>query len=286
MSIIFDHVSFRYDTGKKDEKRALDDISFTIRDHDFVGIIGHTGSGKSTLIQHMNGLLLPEEGAVYFNGEDITDRKYNRNELRKKIGLVFQYPESQLFSSTVIEDVKFGPKNMGLEPLQVDLRAFEALKLVGIEDDLLDASPFELSGGQKRRVAIAGVLAMQPEVLIMDEPTAGLDPKGREELYGMLQKLHREKKLTIIVVSHSMEDMAKYADRLIVMNQGKVLAQGTPKEVFRYVDELETVGLSAPVATRIIEELKKRNHRIDGNAVTVEEAADLICEYLKGEVSL
>lgn len=286
MSIIFDHVSFRYDTGKKDEKRALDDISFTIRDHDFVGIIGHTGSGKSTLIQHMNGLLLPEEGAVYFNGEDITDRKYNRNELRKKIGLVFQYPESQLFSSTVIEDVKFGPKNMGLEPLQVDLRAFEALKLVGIEDDLLDASPFELSGGQKRRVAIAGVLAMQPEVLIMDEPTAGLDPKGREELYGMLQKLHREKKLTIIVVSHSMEDMAKYADRLIVMNQGKVLAQGTPKEVFRYADELETVGLSAPVATRIIEELKKRNHRIDGNAVTVEEAADLICEYLKGEVSL
>lgn len=286
MSIIFDHVSFRYDTGKKDEKRALDDISFTIRDHDFVGIIGHTGSGKSTLIQHMNGLLLPEEGAVYFNGEDITDRKYNRNELRKKIGLVFQYPESQLFSSTVIEDVKFGPKNMGLEPLQVDLRAFEALKLVGIEDDLLDASPFELSGGQKRRVAIAGVLAMQPEVLIMDEPTAGLDPKGREELYGMLQKLHREKKLTIIVVSHSMEDMARYANRLIVMNQGKVLAQGTPKEVFRYADELETVGLSAPVATRIIEELKKRNHRIDGNAVTVEEAADLICEYLKGEVSL
>lgn len=286
MSIIFDHVSFRYDTGKKDEKRALDDISFTIRDHDFVGIIGHTGSGKSTLIQHMNGLLLPEEGAVYFNGEDITDRKYNRNELRKKIGLVFQYPESQLFSSTVIEDVKFGPKNMGLESLQVDLRAFEALKLVGIEDDLLDASPFELSGGQKRRVAIAGVLAMQPEVLIMDEPTAGLDPKGREELYGMLQKLHREKKLTIIVVSHSMEDMAKYADRLIVMNQGKVLAQGTPKEVFRYADELETVGLSAPVATRIIEELKKRNHRMEGNAVTVEEAADLICEYLKGEVSL
>lgn len=286
MSIIFDHVSFRYDTGKKDEKPALDDISFTIRDHDFVGIIGHTGSGKSTLIQHMNGLLLPEEGAIYFNGEDITDRKYNRNELRKKIGLVFQYPESQLFSSTVIEDVKFGPKNMGLEPLQVDLRSFEALKLVGIGDDLLDASPFELSGGQKRRVAIAGVLAMQPEVLIMDEPTAGLDPKGREELYAMLQKLHEEKKLTIIVVSHSMEDMARYADRLIVMNQGKVLAQGTPKEVFRYADELETVGLSSPVATQIIEALKKRNHRIDGNAVTVDEAADLICEYLKGEVSL
>ena len=286
MSIIFDHVSFRYDTGKKDEKRALDDISFTIRDHDFVGIIGHTGSGKSTLIQHMNGLLLPEEGAIYFNGEDITDRKYNRNELRKKIGLVFQYPESQLFSSTVIEDVKFGPKNMGLEPLQVDLRSFEALKLVGIGDDLLDASPFELSGGQKRRVAIAGVLAMQPEVLIMDEPTAGLDPKGREELYAMLQKLHEEKKLTIIVVSHSMEDMARYADRLIVMNQGKVLAQGTPKEVFRYADELETVGLSAPVATQIIEKLKKRNHRIEGNAVTIDEAADLICEYLKGEVSL
>ena len=186
----------------------------------------------------------------------------------------------------MIEDVKFGPKNMGLEPLQVDLRSFEALKLVGIGDDLLDASPFELSGGQKRRVAIAGVLAMQPEVLIMDEPTAGLDPKGREELYAMLQKLHEEKKLTIIVVSHSMEDMARYADRLIVMNQGKVLAQGTPKEVFRYADELETVGLSAPAATQVIEALKKRNHRIEGNAVTVEEAADLICEYLKGEVSL
>lgn len=283
MSLIFDQVCFQYDTGRKNEKKILDHVSFTIRENEFVGIIGHTGSGKSTLIQHMNGLLLPQSGAIYFHGSDITDPKYDRNALRKRVGLVFQYPEAQLFSATVLEDVKFGPRNMGLEPLQVDLRSFEALKLVGIGEDLLDASPLELSGGQKRRVAIAGVLAMQPELLVLDEPTAGLDPRGRKELYAMLERLHQEKKLTIIVVSHSMEDMARYAKHLIVMNQGKVLAQGTPGEVFQYAKELESVGLSVPAAAQIVEALKERGHPIRGNAVTLEGVADQIERYWKGE---
>lgn len=276
MSILLNKVEYVYAKGTAFEKVALYDINLKIRDGEFIGLIGHTGSGKSTLIQHMNGLLVPTSGGVYYNGEDINDKEYSQKELRGKVSIVFQYPEHQLFETTVLEDVKFGPKNLGLDPLEVDMRAFEALKQVGITEDLLDASPLELSGGQKRRVAIAGVLAMQPEVLILDEPTAGLDPSGRDDLLELIRKLHKERKITVIVVSHSMEDMGKYAERLIVMDSGTIAYDGTPEEVFSHYKDLERIGLRAPQVTYVMEGLAGKGVRLPHNAINVRQAVDAI----------
>ena len=275
MLLIADHISYIYSPGTAYEKKALDDVSLTINKGEFVGIIGHTGSGKSTLIQHFNGLEKATSGTIYFDGQDVYDKDFNMKSLRSRVGLVFQYPEHQLFETTVLEDVKFGPKNLGLSKVEVDLRAFEAIKQVGLSEKCYDDSPFELSGGQKRRVAIAGVLAMKPEILILDEPTAGLDPRGRDEILDQIAKLHEEG-LTVILVSHSMEDVAKYADRIIAMNSGKVAFDGTPKEVFRHYKELERMGLSAPQITYVMQEMKELGLDVDTDVSTVEEAKEEI----------
>ena len=275
MLLIADHISYIYSPGTAYEKKALDDVSLTINKGEFVGIIGHTGSGKSTLIQHFNGLEKATSGTIYFDGQDVYDKDFNMKSLRSRVGLVFQYPEHQLFETTVLEDVKFGPKNLGLSKVEVDLRAFEAIKQVGLSEKCYDDSPFELSGGQKRRVAIAGVLAMKPEILILDEPTAGLDPRGRDEILDQIAKLHEEG-LTVILVSHSMEDVAKYADRIIAMNSGKVAFDGTPKEVFRHYKELERMGLSAPQITYVMQAMKELGLDVDTDVSTVEEAKEEI----------
>ena len=275
MLLIADHISYIYSPGTAYEKKALDDVSLTINKGEFVGIIGHTGSGKSTLIQHFNGLEKATSGTIYFDGQDIYDKDFNMKSLRSRVGLVFQYPEHQLFETTVLEDVKFGPKNLGLSKVEVDLRAFEAIKQVGLSEKCYDDSPFELSGGQKRRVAIAGVLAMKPEILILDEPTAGLDPRGRDEILDQIAKLHKEG-LTVILVSHSMEEVAKYADRIIAMNSGKVAFDGTPKEVFRHYKELERMGLSAPQITYVMQAMKELGLDVDTDVSTVEEAKEEI----------
>jgi hypothetical protein len=279
MLLIADHISYIYSPGTAYEKKALDDVSLTINKGEFIGIIGHTGSGKSTLIQHFNGLEKATSGTIYFDGQDIYDKDFNMKSLRSKVGLVFQYPEHQLFETTVLEDVKFGPKNLGLSKVEVDLRAFEAIKQVGLSEKCYDDSPFELSGGQKRRVAIAGVLAMKPEILILDEPTAGLDPRGRDEILDQIAKLHKEG-LTVILVSHSMEDVAKYADRIIAMNSGKVAFDGTPKEVFRHYKELERMGLSAPQITYVMQAMKELGLDVDTDVSTVEEAKEEILKAL------
>ena len=275
MLLIADHISYIYSPGTAYEKKALDDVSLTINKGEFIGIIGHTGSGKSTLIQHFNGLEKATSGTIYFDGQDIYDKDFNMKSLRSRVGLVFQYPEHQLFETTVLEDVKFGPKNLGLSKVEIDLRAFEAIKQVGLSEKCYDDSPFELSGGQKRRVAIAGVLAMKPEILILDEPTAGLDPRGRDEILDQIAKLHKDG-LTVILVSHSMEDVAKYADRIIAMNSGKVAFDGTPKEVFRHYKELERMGLSAPQITYVMQEMKELGLNVDTDVSTVEEAKEEI----------
>ena len=280
MLLIADHISYVYSAGTAYEKKALNDVSLTINKGEFIGIIGHTGSGKSTLIQHFNGLEKATSGTIYFNGQDIYDKDFNMRSLRSKVGLVFQYPEHQLFETTVLEDVKFGPKNLGLDKLEIDLRAFEAIKQVGLSEKSYDASPFELSGGQKRRVAIAGVLAMKPEILILDEPTAGLDPRGRDEILDQIAKLHKEG-LTVILVSHSMEDVAKYADRIIAMNSGKIAFDGTPKEVFRHFRELERMGLSAPQVTYIMQEMKNLGLPVNTDISTVEEAKEEILKVFE-----
>ena len=276
MSIIVHELYHTYNEGTVNEKQALHDVNLKIEDGELIGLIGHTGSGKSTLIQHLNGLLKPTAGGIYYNGEDIHDEDFSLKKLRSKVGLVFQYPEYQLFESSVIEDVRFGPKNIGLDSLKVDMNAFHALKQVGIGEDLLDVSPLELSGGQKRRVAIAGVLAMEPEVLILEEPTAGLDPEGRDEILELIASLHRERGLTVILVSHSMEDVARYVGRLIVMNQGTVQYDGTPSEVFSHYRELEQIGLMAPQVTYVIEGLAQRGFVLPHNAITVQEAVNSI----------
>lgn len=281
MAIIVDKLNYNYRDGGK-TTQVLKDISVVIPDGQFLGIIGHTGSGKSTFVQHLNGLLKAESGAIYYNGEDIADKDYDLKNLRSKVGLVFQYPEHQLFEVDVFKDVCFGPRNLGLEEKKVQLRAFAALKQVGVPEELFYASPFELSGGQKRRVAIAGVLAMEPEVLILDEPTAGLDPKGRDELLAQLSKLHKEREITIILVSHSMEDMANYAERILVMDQGRIALDGTPKEVFSHDKELEEMGLAAPQVTYIMKEMKKRGFSVEENVTTIEEAKKEILKCLKG----
>ena len=280
MSIVLDHVNYTYSAGTAYEKHALKDINLVIPDGQFIGLIGHTGSGKSTLIQHLNGLIKATSGAIYYDGHDIYDEDFSKKELRTKVGLVFQYPEHQLFETTVVKDVEFGPKNMKLPQLEVQMRTFEAIKMVGISEELYDASPFELSGGQKRRVAIAGVLAMKPEVLVLDEPTAGLDPMGRDEILDQIAAIQKERKITVILVSHSMEDVAKYVDRLIVMDHGSVQFDGTPREVFSHYKELEAMGLAAPQVTYVMQALKAQGAQV-GDATTVEEARDEILKAWK-----
>lgn len=276
MSIILDKVHYIYSAGTAYEIQALKDINLKIEDGEFIGVIGHTGSGKSTLIQHLNGLMRATSGGIYYNGEDIYDKDYNMRALRSKVGLVFQYPEHQLFETTIFDDVCFGPMNQGLSKNEAGLRAFEALRSVGLQEELYYQSPFDLSGGQKRRVAIAGVLAMKPDVLILDEPTAGLDPRGRDEILDQLALMHEERKITIILVSHSMEDVAKYVSRIIVMNQGSVMYDGIPKEVFRHYKELEAVGLAAPQVTYLMHELRDLGLQLSTDPTTVEEAKEEI----------
>ena len=278
MAIIIHELEHRYEDGSAGEKVALHDVNIKIEQGEMIGLIGHTGSGKSTLIQQLNGLLKPTSGAVFYDGKDINDSDFSKKKLRSKVGLVFQYPEYQLFESTVIDDVKFGPKNIGMDSLKIDMNSFQALKQVGIGEDLLDVSPLELSGGQKRRVAIAGVLAMEPEVLILDEPTAGLDPSGRDEILDLVAKLHKERNLTVILVSHSMEDVARYVERLIVMNHGTVAFDATPGEVFSHYKELEKIGLMAPQVTYVMEGLARRGVTLPHNAITVQEAVDSILQ--------
>ena len=276
MSIALEHVNYIYSPGTAYEKRALNDISLEIGQGQFVGIIGHTGSGKSTLIQHLNGLMKATSGDILYDGQSIYAEGYDMRKLRSQVGLVFQYPEHQLFEVDVISDVCFGPKNQGLSEEESEKNAREALELVGFPEKYYKQSPFELSGGQKRRVAIAGVLAMKPKVLILDEPTAGLDPKGRDEILDQIAKLHKETGMTVVLVSHSMEDVARYVDRIIVMNKGEKMLDSTPKEVFRPYKELEEVGLAAPQVTYVMHDLKDRGFDVSPDATTIEEAADEI----------
>lgn len=276
-----ENVNYIYGEGSGQEKWALKNINLTIHDREFIGIVGHTGSGKSTLTQLLNGLEKPSSGTIYYNDEDIQADGYERRKLRQKVGLVFQYPEHQLFEVSVIKDVEFGPRNLGLSNLDVEKRSFDALKQVGLSDDLLDVAPFALSGGQKRRVAIAGVLAMQPEVLILDEPTAGLDPAGRTEILELLKKLHEENNITVILVSHSMDDVARYAGRILVMNQGELVLDGEPQKVFRYRDELRKIGLDVPQSTNILYELRDRGMAVGTEGITPEQAAECIADSLR-----
>lgn len=280
MAIKVENLNYLYGQGTAFEQYALKNVNLNIRDGEFIGLIGHTGSGKSTLVQHLNGLIKATSGNIFFNGENIYNEGYSMKKLRSKVGLVFQYPEHQLFEVDVFADVCFGPKNLGLSRDEVEERAKEALKMVGLEESLYSQSPFELSGGQKRRVAIAGVLAMQPEVLILDEPTAGLDPRGRDEILDQIEQLHHEKGLTIVLVSHSMEDIAKYVDRIIVMNQGEKAYDGTPKEVFKHYKELEKIGLAAPQITYIVHTLHEHGVPIDDEITTVDEAKKAILQLL------
>lgn len=272
MPIILNHVNCIYEAGTNMEVAALKDVNLVIPDGQFIGLIGHTGSGKSSLVQHLNGLMKPTGGEVYFDGQDIADGDYDKKKLRSDVGLVFQYPEHQLFETDVFSDVCFGPKNLGLSKKEVELRAYEALKMTGLEDEYFYQSPFDLSGGQKRRAAIAGVLAMKPKVLILDEPTAGLDPKGREEILNLIKKLHEEMGITIILVSHSMDDVADYVERIIVMNQGEVFLDDTPKEVFSHREELEKIGLAVPTVTEIMGRCAGKGFAVDETVTTIEEA--------------
>ena len=281
MSIALDHVSYVYSPGTAYAKHALKDVSLEIEQGQFVGIIGHTGSGKSTLIQHLNGLMKATSGKIFYNGQNIYEEGYDMRSLRSQVGLVFQYPEYQLFEVDVLSDVCFGPKNQGLSKEECERNAKEALELVGFPEKYYKQSPFELSGGQKRRVAIAGVLAMKPKVLILDEPTAGLDPKGRDEILDQVEKLHRETGMTVVLVSHSMEDVARYVERIIVMNHGEKMLDGTPGEVFRHYKELEKVGLAAPQVTYVMHDLKERGFDVSPDATTIEEAADEIVRFLR-----
>lgn len=283
MSIILRNVCYTYGKGSSDEKQALENINLEICDHEFTAIVGHTGSGKSTLIQLLNGLEKATEGEILFHGKNIYDKDFSMKMLRSKVGLVFQYPEHQLFESTVQKDVEFGPRNMGWEQLKVELNAFGALRDVGISEELYDVSPLALSGGQKRRVAIAGVLAMEPEVLVLDEPMAGLDPAGRVEIFELLKRLYQERKITIVLVSHSMEDVAEYADRMIVMNQGQIVLDGAPRKVFRYEKELEQIGLGVPQATSLMHQLAAKGADVREDCMTVEESVEAILEWLKKE---
>ena len=281
MSIVIEHLNYVYMQGGPYETKALDDVSLTIHDGEFIGLIGHTGSGKSTLVQHLNGLILPTSGKITVDGMDLADKNTDKRAIRRRVGLVFQYPENQLFEETVAKDIAFGPKNMGLDEAEVDKRVHEAAEFVGLDEALLERSPFELSGGQKRRVAVAGVMAMKPRILVLDEPAAGLDPEGRDEILSEVKDYHKKTGTTVLLVSHSMEDVAKYVERIIVMNHGQVMFDNTPCEVFKHYKELEEVGLAAPQVTYIMHELKARGADVDVDATTIEEAAEEIARVWK-----
>lgn len=280
MSMQIENLSYIYGEGTAFEKKALDNVNLELPDGQFIGVIGHTGSGKSTLIQHLNGLLRATHGKIYYNGEDIYREGYDMRGLRSKVGLVFQYPEYQLFEVDVFTDVCFGPKNQGLPKEEVEARALEALHQAGLKEKHYRKSPFELSGGQKRRAAIAGILAMHPEVLVLDEPTAGLDPKGRDEILEQIARLHRERNITVLLVSHSMEDVAKYVDRILVMDDGKIMFDDVPKRVFHHYQELEKIGLAAPQVTYVVKALEAKGWKIDTDATTVEEARSAVLRAL------
>lgn len=270
-----------YNEGLPHESVALDDVSFTIEDGSFVGIIGHTGSGKSTLLQHLNGLLKPESGTITIDGVDITDSHTKMLDIRRKVGLVFQYPEYQLFEETVAKDVAFGPGNLGLPQEEIDARVRESIELVGLDyEHIKDQSPFELSGGQKRRVAIAGVLAMRPEVLVLDEPTAGLNPKAHIDILNMVEEIHRREGNITIFVSHNMNDIARMSDQVLVIDRGRLAMNGTPAEVFAREDELKAMGLALPDATEIVSKLRKSGMELPADCLTAERAADAIAESL------
>lgn len=282
MSIKLEGINYLYGQGTEMVSHALKDINIEIKDGEFVGLIGHTGSGKSTLVQHLNGLIRPTEGAIYFDGQDIYAEGYNMKQHRSNVGLVFQYPEHQLFEVDVLSDVCFGPKNLGLKKEEAMEQAKKALDLVGMDESYYKRSPFDLSGGQKRRVAIAGVLAMKPKMLILDEPTAGLDPQGRKEILELISGLRERAGITIVLVSHSMEDVAEYVDRIIVMNKGQVAFDGTPKEVFVHCEELEEMGLAAPQVSYIVHKLKTKGLPIETDAITIEEAAkDILAAFTR-----
>ena len=280
MSIKLENISYIYSKDTAFAMTALKDINLEITDNSFIGLIGHTGSGKSTLIRHMNGLLKASSGKVFYNGKNIYDSDFKMRELRRHVGLVFQYPEHQLFEETVFADVCYGPKNLGLGEEEINERAKNALDIVGIGEDLYEKSPFELSGGQKRRVAIAGVLAMQPEFLILDEPTAGLDPKGRDEILSQIAQIQKTRGITVVLVSHSMEDIAKYVDRIIAMNNGEIIYDDIPGNVFSHYKELEKIGLAAPQVTYILHELYGKGLPVDTSITTIEKASENIYEAI------
>ena len=284
MSVIVKNLTYIYDEGMPFASKAIDDISFEIKDNDFVGLIGHTGSGKSTLIQHLNGLLKPSSGEIIVNGFNITDKDLNLTEIRKRVGIVFQYPEYQLFEDTVEKDIAFGPGNLGLDEEEISKRVRKSMDAVGLDyETYKDKSPFDLSGGQKRRVAIAGVIAMNPEVLILDEPTAGLDPGGRDEIFNLIKKLHRDNNITIILSSHSMDDMAKLAQTIIVMNHGKIEFMGTPREVFTsHAARLREIGLDVPQVLELATKLRNKGFDIRPDVLTVEEIKDEILKVMRG----
>lgn len=281
MSIVVKNLTHIYNEGMPFSSKALDNISFEIKDRDFVGLIGHTGSGKSTLIQHLNGILKPSSGDIYINDFKITDPDLNLTEIRKRVGVVFQYPEYQLFEETIEKDIAFGPSNLGLEEEEIKNRVKLSMEAVGLDyESFKDKSPFELSGGQKRRVAIAGVIAMEPKVLILDEPIAGLDPKGRDDILNQIRKLHDDYKITTIMISHSMEDVAKVADRVVVMNHGSIVLDGKVSDVFKEVDVLEDIGLGVPQVTYLLRELRKKGFDISDDIYTIKDAKKAILEYL------
>ena len=281
MSVIrTENLTYTYSQGTPFEKTAVKDVNIEIEEGELVGIIGHTGSGKSTLIQHLNGLIKPTSGKIFIDGVDIHDKDVKLRDVRFKVGLVFQYPEYQIFEETVYKDIAFGPTNMGLDEGEIDKRVRETAKLVGIDDSLLNKSPFELSGGQKRRVAIAGVMAMRPKVLILDEPTAGLDPRGREMILGQIKHYHEETGSTVLLVSHSMEDVARFAQKILVMNNGEVFCYDTPPAVFARADEIAAIGLSVPQITKVFSMLRSRGIDIRGDVYTIEFAMKTINEYL------
>ena len=281
MSVIrTENLTYTYSQGTPFEKTAVKDVNIEIEEGELVGIIGHTGSGKSTLIQHLNGLIKPTSGKIFIDGADIHDKNIKLRDVRFKVGLVFQYPEYQIFEETVYKDIAFGPTNMGLDEGEIDKRVRETTKLVGIDDSLLNKSPFELSGGQKRRVAIAGVMAMRPKVLILDEPTAGLDPRGREMILGQIKHYHEETGSTVLLVSHSMEDVARFAQKILVMNKGEVFCYDTPPAVFARADEIAAIGLSVPQITKVFSMLRSRGIDIRGDVYTIEFAMKTINVYL------
>lgn len=283
MSIKLEHLSHAYEQNSASSRYAIEDINLTIEKGEFIGLIGHTGSGKSTLIQHLNGLLKGTEGSYHFDGEDVYAEDYDMKKLRSRVGMSFQYPEHQLFEITVLKDVCFGPINMGLSEEEAIVESKKALEAVGLPEKFYEKSPFELSGGQKRRVAIAGVLAMNPEYFILDEPTAGLDPIGRDRILELIYRLHKERNMTIVLVSHSMEDVAEYADRLLVMNKGHLMFDDKPVEVFRHKKELEAMGLSAPETSYVMEELRQKGFFVNLDAITMEQAVDSIYQAISGD---